>query len=499
MKFLFLHIIQLKDSLYLCLGTIRLAYRLSQPKQALSYTPHTINNMKKSFSTIWLAVAATLTFSLPSCSDNDHQTDAEEITRPAAAIVNRTECSGFWRYDFTYGTVDADGKTPITLSAAIFMTPDVHDKHVQAKGCGLLNHYTITADNQRPTNVTSGLTLEGVLANTNYIMIESDGFGFGIDAPHSQRYLQGRAAARVNIDAFLAGRQLLKEEGFEFGDVTLNLGYSQGGHSGMWVNRLVAEGYRSDELPKIDYCIIGGGSYDMYSHYRYLAAENLSQYPVALPLILSGMIDAGGYKVKNEDIFDDGFVPYLTELFDTKQHDTDYINSFIYDHYGTTKDQGLPIDQLVKQAFFDETNEPMKDIVYHLKQNSLVYDAWVPNKTDRITFVHARTDEVVPFLNQEKMAVFLLANGYTAFDIDDSSKNLHTNTGFYYVLKATACLSAFVPAGMKNAWNTAPQVSTYDIYRPDGRLACKQTTLIDAYRMLPPGVYVINGKTMVKE
>lgn len=407
--------------------------------------------MKKALWMMWLAVAAALTLSLPSCSDDDHQTGAEELTTPAAAIVNRTECSGFWRYDFTYGTVDTDGKTPITLSAAIFMTPDVHDKHIQAKGCGLINHYTITDDEQRPTNVTNGLTLEGALANTHYIMIESDGFGFGIDALHNQRYLQGRATARVNIDAFLAGRQLLKEEGFEFGDVTLNLGYSQGGHSGMWVNRLVAEGYRSDELPKIDYCIIGGGSYDMYSHYRYLVAQNLSQYPVAQPLILSGMIDASGYKVQYEDIFDDGLVPYLPELFDTKQHDTDYINDFIYDHYDASKEQGLPIDKIMKPAFFDEKSEPMKEIIYQLKQNSLVYDTWMPSKTDRITFVHARTDEVVPFLNQEKMADFLLANDYTAFDIDDSSKSLHTSTAFYYALKAVTCLSTFVPAGTRNA------------------------------------------------
>ena len=120
----------------------------------------------------------------------------------------------------------------------------------------------------------------------------------------------------MNIDAFLAGKQLLKDEGYQFQDVVLNLGYSQGGNSGMWVNRLVAEGYRSDELPKIDYCIIGGGPYDMYSHYRKLAEDNVSQYPVALPLILSGMIDAGGYKVKNEDVFSDDFVQYLSELVD---------------------------------------------------------------------------------------------------------------------------------------------------------------------------------------
>ena len=86
-------------------------------------------------------------------------------------------------------------------------------------------------------HVSNRLSQEGALANTHYILIESDGFGFGIDVERNQRYLQGRATARVNIDAFLAGRQLMAEEGYEWGDVTLNLGYSQGGHSGMWVNR----------------------------------------------------------------------------------------------------------------------------------------------------------------------------------------------------------------------------------------------------------------------
>ncbi len=403
--------------------------------------------MKKSSSMIWIAIALLLTLSLPSCSDEENQIYPEEETQPKTGIVNRTDCGTFWRYDFNYETVDTDGKTPITLSAAIFMTRNIHEKRVQAKGCGLINHYTITADWQRPTNVTSGLTLEGVLTNTNYILIESDGYGFGMDAQGNQHYLQGRATARVNIDAFLAGRKLMKEEGFEFGDVTLNLGYSQGGHSGMWVNRLVAEGYRSDELPKIDCCVIGGGSYDMYAHYRYLAAENISQYPVALPLILSGMIDAGGYKVKNEDIFSADFLPYLSELFDTKEHDTDYINGFIYDRYGTPNDRRVTIDKIVTQAFFDEQSEPMKEITYHLKMNSLVYEPWTPSKTGHITFVHSRADEVVPYLNQESMKDFLLANGYTAFDIDDSSKLMHTDTGTLYALKVLACISSFVPAG----------------------------------------------------
>ena len=413
-------------------------------------------------------------------------------------IINRTQCGGFWRYDFNYETVDADGDTPIVLSAAIFLSSGVHDQTVKAKGCGLLNHYTITDDTQRPTNVTSGFTLEGVFANSNYIIIESDGFGFGLDVENSQKYLQGRATARVNIDALLAGRKLITEEGFEFGDAILNLGYSQGGNSGMWVNRLVAEGYRSDELPKIDFCIIGGGPYDMYTHYRKLADENLTQYPVALPLILSGMIDAGENRVKNEDVFNEDFVQYLPELFDSKTHDTDYINRFIYEKYGDPNSKTMAIDKIMKPEFFDENNEGTAVIVELLKENSLVYADWKPEKTDSIYFVHSEIDEVVPVINQQNMEQHLMDQGYRSFKVDYTNNAGHTNTGMVYVMRAIAALSGFVPTKIEAPFSDAPQENTHAIYSIDGRLVKKNITLSEAYRTLPKGIYIINGRKVVK-
>ena len=421
-----------------------------------------------------------------------------ETTEPLLGIVNRTDCGSFWRYDFNYETVDADGETPIVLSAAIFLTPQIHDKVIKAKGLGLLNHYTITDDQERPTNVTGIFSLEGILSNSNYVMIESDGFGFGLDVKHNQKYLRGRAAARVNIDAFLAGRKLLEAEGYEYEDMVVNLGYSQGGNTGMWVNRLVSEGYRSDELPKIDYCVIGGGPYDMYSHYRSLVSDNMSQYPVALPLILSGMIDAGGYKVKNEDVFNDDFIQYLPELFDSKEHGTDYINDFLFEKFGSADDKSLPIDKIVRTAFFDEESEPMQNIIYHLKQNSLVYEEWKPDKTGFISFVHSTADEVVPFLNQESMERHLVANGYDSFDIDDTSTERHTDTGTYYVLKAAVLLDSFVPTGMEDVNGKIPVANTHNIYSINGCLIRKKTTLSEAFRSLPRGIYVINGRKVVK-
>ena len=44
---------------------------------------------------------------------------AETTEEPVIGIVGRTECGGFWRYDFNYKTVDADGKTPIVLLSLI--------------------------------------------------------------------------------------------------------------------------------------------------------------------------------------------------------------------------------------------------------------------------------------------------------------------------------------------------------------------------------------------
>ena len=57
----------------------------------------------------------------------------------------------------------------------------------KAKGCGLINHFTIMADYQCPTHVSNRLSQEGALANTHYILIESDGFGFGIDVERNPR------------------------------------------------------------------------------------------------------------------------------------------------------------------------------------------------------------------------------------------------------------------------------------------------------------------------
>ena len=106
---------------------------------------------------------------------------------------------------------------------------------------------------------------------------------------------------------------------------------------------------------------------------------------------------------------------------------------------------------------------------------------------------------MVPFLNQEHMENHLLANGYAAFDIDNSSEGGHKETGLLYVLKAISLLSTYVPAGMEEVFREIPSEQRHDIYSLDGRLIRQQITLSEAYRSLPKGIYIINGQKIVKE
>lgn len=346
--------------------------------------------------------------------------------QPQLGIVNRTQCSGFWRYDFNYTTTDIDEETPIVLSAAIFLSTEIHNKTKEAKGLALMNHYTITSNYERPTNVSGPFTLEGFIQGSDYIIIESDGIGFGLTVDRKQPYLKGRATARTNIDALLAGQTLLEEEGIGFGEVVVNLGYSQGGHSGMWVNRLVAEGYRSDELPKINYCLIGGGPYDMYAHYQKLATDGTSYYPVAISLILNGIIDDFTTEtISHDDVFKLEFTERIPEWFDSKKYKSTAINSMIYENFGGSEESGLPINAIVTDAFFHPEGTDMEKACQWLKNNSLVYDEWSPEHTDAIKFIHSQNDEVVPYVNMENMAQFLRDNGYNAFTIDDNQYQPH--------------------------------------------------------------------------
>lgn len=434
-------------------------------------------------------ILAVLLFAVSSVA-NAQETEADHI-------VARTEIDGGkWRYDFHYTTVDIDVVTPIVLSAAIFMSPEVYSGGQEAKGCAILNHYSIMSEADAPTSVKEQMTMESMLANAHYFIIESDGIGFGLTKDRKQGYLLGRVTAKNDIDAFLAGQKLLKEEGFKFGDIVVNLGYSQGGHTGMWVNKLVEEGYRSTELPKIDYSILGGGPYDIYSHYCQLIETGVSYYPVALPLILNGLIAEGIANVTEQDLFVEGLIAKMPEWFDSKAYTTVEINDSIYKYFGGSLDEGIPLKNIVTEAFLDSTSEVMQRLIPRMKEHSLVYGDWMPNHTDTIDLIHSVDDEVVPVINLKKMIAYLEKGGYNNLKVDTITNVKHTDTGSYYALVAMASIYSYVPTGISTP-HASEKASDEAIFRIDGRRIRLNGTLKETLRGLAPGLYIVGKKKVL--
>ncbi len=425
----------------------------------------------------------------------------------AAEIVNRTHITSInaWRFDFNYTSVDVDGTTPIELSAAIFMSDTLYNRKKTTRGCILLNHYSITTDADRPTNASKAASLEGILQNSHCFIIESDGIGFGLTKDRHQCYLMGRVNARNDIDAFIEGRKLLEKEGYDTGTAVFNMGYSQGGYTAVWVDRMVAEGYRHDELPRIHMSVAGGGPYDIYACYKDIKDNDNAHYPAAMHMILCDMVAYGNNSLKYEEIFQPDFVPYISGMYDPKVLSFIQVNDSIFRMYSNDSIQyssktGMPVSKTLLPCFFDENSDVMKKMRNWIDSQSLVYEKWSPIYTDSLVLIHTTKDDIVPFSACTSMVKHLQDNGYAHLNKVEYNNGTHVSTGATYAIQALTMLSKFdysTTTGITTVGTYhASTPTTSGIYTLDGqRVSLAEGAALDA---LKPGIYIMNGRKFIK-
>lgn len=427
---------------------------------------------------------------------------AKAQSEPKEGIVSTDRLFGYFvmsdvvRIKFNYLTVDTDLTTPVMLSAAMFLSEEVYNKQKSAPGLALLNHYTITDSTECPTLTTTMYSLEFALANSGYVVVESDNIGFGLTLNRAQPYLEGELTARQNIDALLAARKILAEEGYTTGDKVANMGYSQGGHSTMWVARLVSEGYRSDELPKLDMSIAGAGPYDILGTYHKWRNENFTQYPIAAALMLNGYVQ-GRSDFGLDDVLGGEIAGKIPGWLSSKGINTESLNDSIFHAFGATGDS-LAFDRLTTDVARDSTTAIGSYLVGKFRQNTLTEGEWAPANVDSIHFVHSPTDEVVPVLCLDNMVAYLDRQGYTAYTVDTTYHDKHTTTATHFAAVAMAKLAALAtaPTNIK----TLPEDNggaPVKVYNMAGQLAGQGNTAGEATENLPRGMYIVGGKKMI--
>ena len=283
----------------------------------------------------------------------------------------------------TYPSIDGNWDT-ITLSGKVMFPAQGKPKRMI-----LVSHYTVCSNSEAPSNCFS---LEGVLVKLGYGLIIPDYIGYGVTSNMVHPYLVMDLTARNVLDMYLAVRPWLKAVGMEpeYDDLYL-MGYSQGGATTMAVARLIETEYNqymADDVVNIHRVFAGGGPYDVKATYERFVTTDTAGYPVAVPLVLQGMILGNELNMKVTDMMQPWLYEHMDEWVNSKKYTSAQINKLI----GTKVTH-----ELLTQEAMDQKSEKVAELYKAMTENSIIAQDWEPISS--VYIMHSMDDETVPFAN----------------------------------------------------------------------------------------------------
>lgn len=254
-----------------------------------------------------------------------------------------------------YQSIDENNQ-PITLSALvawpynsilgkIFGGPDADGLVI---GC----HVTITDDSERPTNYAAidWKTDVGMLAFAaksrgafggwgsafENLVVIPDYQGYGATRHRIHPYLYQDLTARQVVDGAQAGLEFYKNShNMEKDWQTISMGYSQGGSVAMAVHRYI-EMNNLEKKFRFKGSLCGDGPYDPMATVKRYVKDDKIYMPVAVGLILKGMVDANPYikgRYKASDFFTQEFLDTgILDMIGAKNMNTDAIQKALLEY-----------------------------------------------------------------------------------------------------------------------------------------------------------------------
>ena len=328
----------------------------------LATTPPTLHamaflSMKQGDITLYVPEEAVETYKATPVWKNFNVQPIPAKPLPSQTLTEITKTDKCTVYSFNYPSISATGE-PTVLSAALFAwTPADRQETDSIESLHIVSHITLTADNERPSTTTLGMSKEQNFlqflpgreytdyttgGQANYvghcIAIAPDYEGYGASKDMSHPYLSERLTAQQIIDGVKYGLELYQKEAKE--SVTLLpmksdwrsfcVGYSQGGAVSLATHREIEEQGLADEW-HFQGSICGDGPYDLISTIRYYIEDDGTSYgvetshrkgkvtlPVVVPLILKGMFethpDMKAYKIEDflsQQLIDTGVLDWI--------------------------------------------------------------------------------------------------------------------------------------------------------------------------------------------
>ena len=326
-------------------------------------------------------------------------------------------------YLFTYPTTDHAGK-PCVMSAVLYLSPEQRASKRIGK-MALYNHYTIMRSDEAPTQ-GNGFDLQAIGLGKGMAVVAADYEGFGASGDRLQAYCFAEANARASIDALLAARTWLTEQGYTLGDSILNYGYSQGGQTAMAALKLSQTEYRG--RVHFQKTIAGAGPYDLRLTYRkFLEWQKIGQ-PAVLPMTVLAFNELFDLKIKYKDVFYEPLASNVKSWLVSKKFSSDEFRNLI----GTDS-----IAKFMKPAYCDSTTAEMASVLSYVDRMRFTGD-WTPDPDTNVKLYHSMNDDIVAPENSIRMYQWLVSKGVQNAALDTSSlTGSHMNSGMYFLFYVT--------------------------------------------------------------
>ena len=382
--------------------------------------------MKKILFAVVLCTLSLCTFSQTYVWKNGHPlvTDPDSITfvKPdlGLKVYNTVDVSGATAYQYLYLTKDYTG-APVWMSAELMLSEEqISSKHIS--WMALYNHYTISRSDECPT--AGNRDLQNIAPPLQIAVVSADYEGFGETGDRVQAYCFGEANARASIDALLAAREWLVQEGYTLSDSIINYGYSQGGQTTVAALKLSQGEYRG----KVHFMrsFAGAGPYDLRLTYRKFEDWQRIGQAAVLPLTVITVNELEHMNLDYKKVFKEPLASNVKSWVISKKFSTDELTGL----FGSDS-----LKYYMQPAYMDSTCAEMSVVLKEVDKQRLT-TGWVPDADTDIRLYHSVKDDIVGVENSLDMYKFFEQNGVSKAVLDTTTlTDVHLVSGQQFAIK----------------------------------------------------------------
>ena len=345
-----------------------------------------------------------------SCDKEDNPVTPVNPPVTGAYIIGTARYSNYaelTNYNFLYPSKDPYGNT-VMLSGTISMGPEV-TKDKPARGLMLYNHYSIFQADECASK--GKLDMQDKVRGSGLIVISPDGYGFGSTENQPQAYCMANHNAQASVDALIAAKQLLTQEGYLFGDILINIGYSQGAQTTIGVLKLVSEKYPNIHFTRT---LAGAGPYDLTETYRQLIEQDkvgMSSNAISVLLAYNEYCHLG---LSRNELFREPVLSHIDDWILSKKYKRQEIDEKI----GEVK-----LTDCLTPDLSDMENSISQCFIQAFNRENLC-KGWTPRKDENILLFHSTIDQTVPPSNTSLLYQFLKEQGVENIELDEGKYGL---------------------------------------------------------------------------